>query len=262
MVPSARPPGRRGDPVGRADADAAHGRSRSRPASPRGSTTGRPGSSSCASWPDAAGLSAPRRCSAEAAARVSEPRPRTRLDWRGARQGLRLCESEGRCRQDDQRGQPRCVPRRGRRARRRRRPRSAGERDLGPRAPRERHVDVRPARRRDAAGLAKPTRFENLFLVPSRPELAGAAVELSRRDDGDRFLADALGHGEGFDFVLLDCPPSLGPLTVNALAAATACRRAGPDRVLRAGGARAARPVDRARQARASIPSWRSPACC
>ena len=68
--------------------------------------------------------------------------------------------------------------------------------------------------------LAKPTQFENLFLVPSRPELAGAAVELSRRDDGDRFLVDALGQADGFDFVLLDCPPSLGPLTVNALAAA------------------------------------------
>lgn len=68
--------------------------------------------------------------------------------------------------------------------------------------------------------LAKPTRFANLFLVPSRPELAGAAVELSRRADGDRYLADALARVEGFDFVLLDCPPSLGPLTVNALAAA------------------------------------------
>jgi len=68
--------------------------------------------------------------------------------------------------------------------------------------------------------LVKPTRFENLYLVPSKPELAGAAVELSRRDDGDRYLAHALEHTEGFDFVLLDCPPSLGPLTVNALAAA------------------------------------------
>jgi chromosome partitioning protein len=70
------------------------------------------------------------------------------------------------------------------------------------------------------AELAKPTRFANLFLVPSRPELAGAAVELSRRDDGERFLAESLASVEGFDFVLLDCPPSLGPLTVNALAAA------------------------------------------
>jgi chromosome partitioning protein len=68
--------------------------------------------------------------------------------------------------------------------------------------------------------LAQPTRFENLFLVPSRPELAGAAVELSRREDGDGYLAESLRHADGFDFVLLDCPPSLGPLTVNALAAA------------------------------------------
>jgi chromosome partitioning protein len=69
------------------------------------------------------------------------------------------------------------------------------------------------------AELAKPTAFANLFLVPAKPELAGAAVELSRRDDGDRYLVDALAGAEGFDFVLVDCPPSLGPLTVNALAA-------------------------------------------
>jgi chromosome partitioning protein len=68
--------------------------------------------------------------------------------------------------------------------------------------------------------LAKPTRFENLYLVPSRPELAGAAVELAQREDGDRYLAEALHDAAGFDFVLLDCPPSLGALTVNALAAA------------------------------------------
>ena len=68
--------------------------------------------------------------------------------------------------------------------------------------------------------LAKPTRFANLFCVPSRPELAGASVELSQREDGDRYLADALQGADDFDFVLLDCPPSLGPLTVNALAAA------------------------------------------
>ena len=68
--------------------------------------------------------------------------------------------------------------------------------------------------------LVKPTAFDNLFLVPSKPELAGAAVELSRRDDGDRYLAQALEHADGYDFVLLDCPPSLSPLTVNALAAA------------------------------------------
>ena len=67
----------------------------------------------------------------------------------------------------------------------------------------------------------KRTRFPNLHLVPSRPELAGAQIELARRDDGDRLLADALEHaGDEYSFVFLDSPPSLGPLTVNALAAA------------------------------------------
>jgi len=70
------------------------------------------------------------------------------------------------------------------------------------------------------AELAKPTQFRNLYLVPSKPELAGAAVELAQRTDGDRYLARSLRDADGFDFVLLDCPPSLGALTVNALAAA------------------------------------------
>jgi chromosome partitioning protein len=69
--------------------------------------------------------------------------------------------------------------------------------------------------------LVKPTRFENLWLVPSKPDLAGAAVELARREAGERFLAESLvDAGEEYSFVFLDCPPSLGPLTVNALAAA------------------------------------------
>jgi chromosome partitioning protein len=71
------------------------------------------------------------------------------------------------------------------------------------------------------AELAKPTRFANLELVPAKTELAAAAVELARRQDGDRFLQQALTSGvSGYSFVFVDCPPSLGPLTVNALAAA------------------------------------------
>jgi chromosome partitioning protein len=72
-----------------------------------------------------------------------------------------------------------------------------------------------------ALELASPTKFENLELIPARSDLAGAAAALSVRSDGERYLAEALrGVGDHYRFVFLDCPPSLGPLTVNALAAA------------------------------------------
>src|SRR5437868_10236144 len=69
--------------------------------------------------------------------------------------------------------------------------------------------------------LARPTRFANLDLVPAKPDLAGTAAELARRGDGERYLNEALATATGdYAFVFVDCPPSLGPLTVNALAAA------------------------------------------
>ena len=69
--------------------------------------------------------------------------------------------------------------------------------------------------------LAAPTAFPNLDLVPAKPELAAASVQLSGLAGGERYLADALAGGtEPYRFVFLDCPPTFGPLTVNALAAA------------------------------------------
>ena len=71
------------------------------------------------------------------------------------------------------------------------------------------------------AEIARATRFANLELVPAKPELAGAAVELSRHTDGERYLQASLaGARDRYGYVFLDCPPSFGTLTVNALAAA------------------------------------------
>jgi chromosome partitioning protein len=66
-----------------------------------------------------------------------------------------------------------------------------------------------------------PTGIENLSLLPSHPDLAGASMELPRQAGSEGRLRDALaGIRERFAYTLLDCPPSLGPLTVNALVAA------------------------------------------
>jgi chromosome partitioning protein len=65
------------------------------------------------------------------------------------------------------------------------------------------------------------TGVPNLDIVPSTPELAGANVELPRIAGSETILRKRLGPlREGYLFTLLDCPPSLGPLTVNALVAA------------------------------------------
>jgi chromosome partitioning protein len=68
---------------------------------------------------------------------------------------------------------------------------------------------------------AQPTGIERLSLVPSTPDLAGANVELPRLPGSERRLSEALGAvRDHYAFTLLDCPPSLGPITVNALVAA------------------------------------------
>ncbi len=67
----------------------------------------------------------------------------------------------------------------------------------------------------------EPTNLRNLFLVPATIDLAGAEIELVPAFSRELRLKRAMGSVLGdFDFLLIDCPPSLGLLTVNALAAA------------------------------------------
>jgi chromosome partitioning protein len=62
--------------------------------------------------------------------------------------------------------------------------------------------------------------IKNLFIIPSTMELAGAEVELISRDKRETILKEKLQMlKEKFDFVFIDCPPSLGILTINALCA-------------------------------------------
>jgi len=71
------------------------------------------------------------------------------------------------------------------------------------------------------AEAARPAGPDNLWLVPASRDLAGAAVELPRIEGSETRLRERLGPvRERFALTLLDCPPSLGPVSVNALTAA------------------------------------------
>jgi chromosome partitioning protein len=92
-----------------------------------------------------------------------------------------------------------------------------GQRDLGERPT---TYDILMAER-PAADAILPAELEHLHLLPAHRDLVGAEVELVSTLAREFRLADALKSvRERYDFILIDCPPSLGLLTVNGLTAA------------------------------------------
>jgi chromosome partitioning protein len=71
------------------------------------------------------------------------------------------------------------------------------------------------------AAVLRPTDLDALLVAPASRELVGATVELAHEVDRDQRLKNAIAAVEAnFDYILIDCPPSLDILTVNALIAA------------------------------------------
>ena len=71
--------------------------------------------------------------------------------------------------------------------------------------------------------VIRPTPVSGLSVIPASIDLSGAAVELIEQQERDFFLAKALEPArKRYDFILIDCPPSLGVLTLNGITAADA----------------------------------------
>ena len=65
-----------------------------------------------------------------------------------------------------------------------------------------------------------PTKLENLFLIPASEDLAGAEIDLVQMNNREKIVRNHLKKvKDNYDFILIDCPPSLGLITVNVLTA-------------------------------------------
>lgn len=77
------------------------------------------------------------------------------------------------------------------------------------------------AERAVASDVIRKTSVENLWAIPASIDLSGAAIELVEQENREFFLKKVLEPlREKFDYILVDCPPSLGMLTLNGLVAA------------------------------------------
>jgi chromosome partitioning protein len=71
--------------------------------------------------------------------------------------------------------------------------------------------------------IIKSVQFKHLDVLPATPDLAGAEIELVDQEDRDLKMRRALDRiRDRYDYILIDCPPSLGLITINMLAAADA----------------------------------------
>lgn len=88
---------------------------------------------------------------------------------------------------------------------------------------RETTYDVLLDPARIETAIVPSVQFQHLDVLPATPDLAGAEVELVGEEDRERAMRRGLDRvRDRYDYILIDCPPSLGLITVNMLAAADA----------------------------------------